>query len=74
MYTLCRLVFSADDIGPDAWRVLNQDAADFGRRPKDQALALIRFALKLRLDGKDTELSRAQLDRLLGRAALEPVA
>ena len=60
------------DLGPDGWRVLHEDALRLGRRPNRQALALIRYAIKQRLEGRNVELSQSQLDRLLG--TLEPVA
>lgn len=63
------------DLGRRGWRVVHEDARRLGRRPNAQALALIRWALKQRLDGKNTELTPSQLDRLLSRAEqLEPVA
>jgi hypothetical protein len=60
------------DLGPDGWRILHEDAHRYGRRPTRQALALIQYAIKQRLEGRNTELSQSQLDRLLGQ--LETVA
>ena len=69
-----RPVFSELSLGIDGWRVLHEDARQLGRRPNGQALALIRWALKQRLDGKNVELTSGQLDRLLGQSRLETVA
>jgi len=68
------LVLSEASIGADAWRVLHDDAVIAGRRNnvKAQLLVWIRYAAKARLEGRNPELSPAQLARLLGR--LEPVA
>lgn len=60
------------DLGPDGWRILHEDARRYGRRPSRQALALIHYAIKQRLEGRNTELSQIQLNRLLGQ--LDPVA
>lgn len=60
------------DLGPDGWRILHEDARRYGRRPSRQALAYIHHTIKQRLEGKNTELSQNQLDRLLGQ--LDPVA
>ena len=65
-------VVSEASIGADAWRKLHEDARDAGRTPRSQALTWLRFAAKLRLEGRNLELSPAQLARLLGR--LESVA
>jgi len=67
-----RLTLTEFDVGSDGWRILHEDARRFGRRPNRQALALLRYALKGRLDGRNVELSQSQIDRLLGE--LEPVA
>jgi hypothetical protein len=62
------------DLGPDGWRILHEDALHLGRRPNRQALALIRWALAQRLNGRNVELNPSQLERLLGRQQLETVA
>jgi len=72
MFTV-RPVLDERTLGTEGWRVLHQDAQRYHRRPNVQAIALIRWALKQRLDGKTVELTPAQLDHLLG-GALEPVA
>lgn len=44
------------------------------RSPKDQARALVLYALERALAGVDTELSQHKLETLLERPDLEPVA
>jgi hypothetical protein len=74
MFTV-RPMLTEDDLGPEGWRILHEDARRFGRRPNRQALALIQYAIRQRLEGENVELTPKQLDRLLdGRPPLEPVA
>jgi hypothetical protein len=59
------------DLGPDGWRTLHELAGLRGRTPRLQVLALVRWALWRSLQGDDVELTRDQLNQLLG--ALEPL-
>jgi len=62
------LVVTEGSLGTDAWRALWADARDAGpRRANAQALVWLRYAARARLDGRNLELSPAQLSRLLGR-------
>lgn len=74
MSSSLRPVLSEHDLGADGWRVLHEDAVQLGRRPNRQVLALVQWAIKQRLDGKNVELTSGQRDRLLGRSRLETVA
>jgi hypothetical protein len=80
MHTLGRMsdtirpVLTEARLGSAGWQVILEDAARLGRRPNRQALALIHYALKHRLAGRNVELTSSELDRLLGRSQLETVA
>jgi hypothetical protein len=68
-------VLVRQDLGQDGWQALHELAELRGRPPRLQILALVRWALWRSLQGDDTELSRAQLNELLGSSEqLEPVA
>jgi hypothetical protein len=54
------------DLGPAGWQAFHELADLRGRKPRQQALALLRWALWRSLQGDDTELTRAQLNELLG--------
>jgi hypothetical protein len=69
-------VFTEHDLGPAGWRTLHELARQRRRSPKDQARALVLYALERALAGIDTELSQHKLETLLQRSEveLEPVA
>jgi hypothetical protein len=62
------------DLGPAGWDTLHEVADLRGRPPRLQVLALLRWALWRSLQGDDTELTRAQLDELLGSLELSQSA
>jgi hypothetical protein len=64
--------YSEEALGADAWQQLHADAHTAGRRPQAQLIVWLRYAAKARLEGRNLELSPAQIARLLGR--LESVA
>jgi len=59
------------DLGPAGWHALHELADLRGRKPRQQVLALLRWAVWRSLQGDDTELTRAQLNELLG--SVEPL-
>lgn len=65
-------VWSEADLGLTGWKRLHERARQRRRSPRDQALALVLFALDRDLSGEDTELSQQRLDALLG--SLTPAA
>jgi hypothetical protein len=67
-------IFTEYDLGPAGWRTLHDLARQRRRSPKDQARALVLYALERALAGVDTELSQHKLETLLERPDLEPVA
>jgi hypothetical protein len=54
------------DLGPAGWHALHEHADLRGRKPRQQVLALLRWAVWRQIQGDDTELTRAQLHELLG--------
>jgi hypothetical protein len=69
-----RALWSESDLGHAGWKRLHERARQRHRSGKDEALALLLFALDRDLSGEDTELSQNRLDALLGVEPLEPVA
>ena len=58
-------------LGRDGWATLHRLAVRRGRRPAQQAVAMLMWALARAIEGADTELTQAELDGLFGSADVE---
>jgi hypothetical protein len=64
MSATIRPVLTEYDLGTAGWRKLHELAHQRCRKPSDQVLQLVRYALERALAGEDVELSQSSLDSL----------